>query len=159
VISGPLALAALVLLGGAAIAALLVFWAGARRGRFAPVPLAVLAVCLGALALGAGMRGRSAGVESCAAELRRLGAAVELYAQGAAAGEAPATLDALVPYYFSALPSCPLAGGAGNPYVEGYERRGAVFTILCSGAHHAGLGGAPQDFPRFTSSEGLQAAP
>lgn len=157
-ISAPLALAAAVVLGGAATAALLVFWAAARQRRFALAPLAALLACLGALALGAAMRGRSAGVESCAAELRRLGSAVELYAQGAG-GQAPVSLEALVPYYFSSLPSCPVAGEGGNPYLEGYQRRESAFTVLCRGSHHAGPGGAPQDFPRFTSGEGLQAAP
>lgn len=153
-------LAAMALAGLVGLASLLAFAVAARQRRFAPVPL-VLAVGAGALvALLAAMQAKEAEVDACAQELRRVGAAVQLYAESGGA-EAPESLEVLVPFFFEALPECPTAraAGAANPYPPGYECHQGTFTIVCRGHLHGGPGGAPQDFPRFTSAEGLQYRP
>ena len=151
---------AMVLVGGVMAASLGLLWVAARKGRLALVPLAVALVSLALLALLAGVRARALGVEACAAELERLGSAVELYGQSND-GQAPPSLEVLVPFYFEKLPRCPSAAepGSPNPYSEGYQVQGGAFTLLCRGARHEGPGGAAGDWPRYTSEAGLATSP
>lgn len=152
--------AAMAVAGLVGLAALAMFLAGLRKRRFAPLPLVLAALAGAVIALLAVMQAKEAEVTGCAHELRRLGSALQLYAESGNA-EAPESLEVLVPFYFEAVPECPTARTAGspNPYPPGYERDGRIFTVVCRGNHHAGPGGAPEDFPRFTSTEGIRYRP
>lgn len=151
---------AMVLVGAVTAASLGLLWGRARKGRLALVPLAVVLASLALLAFLAGVRARALGVEACAAELERLGSAVELYGQSND-GQAPPSLEVLVPFYFEKLPRCPSAvePGSPNPYAQGYQVQGGAFTILCRGARHEGPGGASGDSPSYTSEAGLRTSP
>lgn len=149
-----LALGGMILAGLAALALLMVALAAARQKRVAAKPLAFLLLCLLALGGLEVVRRHDLAVEACATNLRWLGAALELWVRND--GEPPANLELLVPVYFTTLPECPSAPGS---YLQGYEHAEAGFTVVCRGRHHDGLGGAPEDYPRFTSTMGLQSRP
>lgn len=152
-------LAGVVLLAALTLAGLGGILAGAwnRKRPWKPLLVAVLAGLL--LVPAEQVRRRAQGVEGCAAELRRLGAALSLYGQNYGF-HYPPTLEPLVPIYFSSLPRCPVAK-AENPYLEGYSRdaEGGRFTVRCRGAHHEGLGGVPADYPLYSAEWGLVTAP
>lgn len=158
--SAQIYVAAMAVAGLVAVAALLALAASARKRRFSPGALVVAVLAGGLIALLAAMQAKEAEVDACAQEVRRVGTALQLYAESGSA-EAPESLEVLIPFYFETLPECPKAKaeGAGNPYPAGYEGEGRAFTVVCKGHHHGGPGGAPADFPRFTSAEGLVPRP
>lgn len=158
--SAQIYVVAMAVAGLVAVGALLVFGAAARKRRFSLVPLVVAVLAGGLVALLAAMQAKEAEVDACAQELRRVGTALQLYSETGVA-EAPESLEVLIPFYFEALPECPTAKaeGGANPYPAGYEGQGRAFTVVCKGHHHGGPGGAPADFPRFTSAEGLVPRP
>ena len=107
------------------------------------------------------IRVRIESAEVCAQHVERLGTALELYGMLEDGGYAP-SLDYLVPFYFSSLPSC-REGGVGDINVDpdtytdyGYKSSGNNFTVYCKGNAHEGLGGAAAGFPQYSAREGLR---
>lgn len=105
-------------------------------------------------------RSRAQQVDICAQEMSKIGAAIELYGQ-ADACQYPPSMEYLLPFYFDNLPRCPLdkAGDGATCFEKGYEHSDGFFTVCCRGHNHAGLGGTSQDYPQYSSSQGLVLHP
>ncbi len=136
-----------------ALCSLAWFWAEARQRRLALLPLAILLLSLALILIVSGWRNRARSTVECAARLQALGLAMELYALNNE-GTPAASLEYLVPFYFEEIPVCPLEGGEA-PRLEQADSR---FTLVCRG-RHAGLGGTPEGFPRYTMRSGAQVRP
>lgn len=93
-----------------------------------------------------------AALTACELNLRNLGTMVEMWAVDHN-GRYPAALSEMKPKYFSAVPTCPAAGG--DSYSRGYSVfiNPNAFVIFCAGHHHPQL---QANFPRYDSKNGLQ---
>lgn len=102
------------------------------------------------LAQGRGKRGYGQ-LTSCKSNLKNLATALEMYSEDHR-GEYPVTLASLTPNYLKVVPNCPRAGR--NTYSQTYTSQAQAFTMWCSGHHHANVG-TPENFPQYTSRDGL----
>lgn len=68
-------------------------------------------------------------------------------------GELPPSLSYLTPTYLKTLPKCPEAGT--DTYSQSYEFVNAppIYTIGCTGLHHAAIGVGWVNFPQFSSRD------
>ncbi len=97
---------------------------------------------------------RASKVDQCAENVSAIGAAAEVYASGHD-GVFPASLEELMPFYFDELPLCPLLKSQDeNSYVSGYQVSDEGFTVMCSGHHHQGFGGAAENRPAYSCELG-----
>ncbi len=97
---------------------------------------------------------RAIKVDQCAENVSAIGAAVEVYASGHD-GAFPASLEELTPFFFDELPLCPLLKSQDeNSYVPGYQASDDSFTVMCSGHHHQGFGGAAENRPAYSCEQG-----
>lgn len=105
---------------------------------------------------------------ACSANLKRLGTALDLYAE-AHQGRYPTALGPLS----MSPPICPATTGfpcrrwlgvhvphyrGRDTYSASYRTGGGAFTLWCAGSQHT-YQGLPPDSPRYTSRSGLELRP
>jgi hypothetical protein len=99
------------------------------------------------------MRAKAGGqLTACYIFVQRTGVALERYKDKN--GSYPKDLSSLCPAFIKTIPTCPAA--SKDRYSAGYEVSGdfLYFTLYCCGNYHRNMG-IPENFPRYTSREGM----
>lgn len=93
----------------------------------------------------------------CKSNLKNIGTALELYSTDNK-GHYPRSLKQICPLYLKTLPTCPAAGK--DTYSSSYKVivNPDAYTVFCSGHNHKNEG-VPQNYPQYSSIQGLMEKP
>lgn len=105
------------------------------------------------------MRARPRGSgTACKSNLKNIGTALEMYATDFK-GDYPRLLGGLTPNYLKTIPTCPAVGSVTYLYVGTNAGNHSLYTVVCGGLNHEGMGINAPNYPQYTSATGLIERP
>lgn len=117
--------------------------------------VAVLAAILVPNFIKARTQGRNTG---CKSNLKNIGTALEMYLTDHKDGFPP-DLSQLTPNYLKTIPTCASVGRVTYRYRGTQAGNQSVYTIVCGGLNHRGLGIEVPNYPQYSSVTGLVERP
>lgn len=90
---------------------------------------------------------------ACRSNLKNIGTALEMWSVDHH-GQYPTSLPQLKPDYFKQIPTCPSVNRDTYSAAYTMTRNPDTYAVGCKGSNHTSEG-APPNFPRYTSTQGL----
>lgn len=113
------------------------------------IVIAIIAI-LAAILVPNFLRARNQGnVTACKSNLKNLATSMEMYATDNS-GAYPTASTLLTTAYLQTLPTCPSSRTGYS-----YNLSSTLYTVLCSGTFHVGVGGCTSNQPSYDSVQGL----